>query len=61
VHRMPRLTADVAEEKDLGKVEIRRKAEGADGRRYRRSILVFAARISRVIWHCARPQADIYT
>ena len=61
MRRMPRLTADVAEEKDLGKVEKHRKDEGPDRRRYRRSILVFAARISRVIWHCARPQADIYT
>jgi hypothetical protein len=30
---MPRLTADVAEEKDLGKVEKHRKDEGPDRRR----------------------------
>ena len=48
---MPRLTADVAEKKDLGEVEKHRKAEGPDRRRYRRVILVFAARISRLSWH----------
>jgi hypothetical protein len=59
-HRMPRLTADVAEEKDLGKVEKHRKGEGPDRRPYRRLILIFTARLNRLIRHCARPRADIY-
>ena len=61
MHRMLRLTVDVAEEKDLGKVEKHRKAEGQMGRPVSQVNLVSAARISRLIWHCARPQADIYT
>jgi len=57
---MPRLTANVAEEKDLGKVEKHRKGQGPDRRPYRRLILIFAARPNRIIRHCARPRADIY-
>jgi len=33
---MPRLAADVAEEKELGEIEKHRKAEGPDRCRYRR-------------------------
>ena len=57
---MPRLTADVAEKKDLGEVEKHRKAEGPDRRQYRRLISNFAARISRLSWYCTRPRADAY-
>ena len=57
---MPRLTSDVAEEKDLGEVEKHRKGEGPDGRPYRRLILIFAVRFNCLIRHCARPRADIY-
>jgi hypothetical protein len=57
---MPRLTADVAEEKDPGKVEKHRKGEGPDRHPDRMLILIFAARLNCSIRHCARPRADIY-
>ena len=56
---MPRLTADVAEEKDRGKVEKHRKEWGPDSP-VSQVNLIFAARLSRLIRHCARLRADIY-
>ena len=55
---LPRLAADVTEEKEPDDDDQHRKAEGMDGAGIRGHFGLTTVRIGRLGWHCARPRAS---